>query len=219
MTSNKASLYPNIFFFFTGLYGLYTWNSTINLNSYFVEVFQNPTIAKTYGLVYMIVALSLLWLNFYLGKNCSVYTVSTVIFVVLYGLFHLNYFVTQYVTNESAKLVIFLISMGAIGFCTSCYVSLVSGLSLRFGDNPFIFKNIGISTGALITNFLAALGVWFTKKYPIKYLYLMYMCIGDIGIFGFFFFKLYFYKLCKQNFYTKDKKPEEIEMMNLKGIL
>lgn len=213
----KSGAIPKTFFFFSGVYALYTWNSLMNLNSYFEEVFQTPQITKYYTFFYMFVALCLLGLNFYLASGSDIYKVSTIMFIVIYSLFHVNYFVTQYLPNGMFKTSFFLLSVGINGFCTSCYVTLTAGLSLRFGENEFVLRNIGISFGALITNFLAALGVYYTKQYPIRYLYLMYMFVGDIGILGFFFFKLYFYGLCKKNYYVEPNNEKDIELLEIKS--
>lgn len=208
----RDSFAPRIFFFMCGIYSLYTWNSLMNLNGYFAEVFADPSIPKKYTFWYMFTAFCLLSLNFYICKHYDVYKVSMVSFIVIYALFHLNYLFTQYIPNGTFKTVVFLISCGITGFATSVYASITAGLSLRFGEREFVYRNIGISFGSLITNFLAFIGVFFTRKFPIRYSYLLYMFIGDLGIFAFLFFKIKFYKDCKSNIYVKAIKPKEISI-------
>lgn len=209
---------PRIFFFMCGIYSLYTWNSLMNLNQYFAEVFNDDSIPKKYTFWYMFTAICLLWLNFYICKHYDLYQVSLICFLVTYGLFHLNYVLTQYLPNGILKTVLFLISCGITGFTTSVYASITAGLSLRFGETEFVWRNIGISFGSLITNILAFIGVYFTRQFPIRYSYLLYMFIGDLGIFAFLFYKIKFYRDCKKNVYAKKIEKENEIMIQMKEM-
>ena len=99
MAPQKASTNSR-FFFLCGAYSLYTWNSILNLNGYFEERLEDPSISKIYTFVNMFFGNLAILVSMYLSIKTNTMKMTKIFFVLIYFFFHLIYIVAEFVPSK-----------------------------------------------------------------------------------------------------------------------
>lgn len=88
-----------IFFFMSGAYSLYAWNSILNLNGYFETEYNDPHISKQYAFFNMLMGCVAIFVSYFVGKHFDHLTVARNSFLTIFVIFHLMYVNTELVSS------------------------------------------------------------------------------------------------------------------------
>lgn len=91
----------------------------------------------------------------------------------------------------------------------------MSGICSGFGGNQNMIRIQGMGFSGLITNIVAFFCTYFSSYINTKYLFLIYLLVGDLGIFTFFTLKLKFIRWARGE---KDK-PNFVESEKLEALI
>ena len=92
----------------------------------------------------------------------------------------------------------FLIGLSSL--CVSTYLNLMSGVCSGFGGNENIIRIQGMGMSGLLTNVVALVCTVFSEYINPRYIFLIYLLVGDLGVFYFLCLKLKFIR------WDKDQK-------------
>lgn len=87
-------------------------------------------------------------------------------------------------------LLLFLIGLSSL--FVSLYLNLMSGVCSGFGGNENIIRIQGMGISGLLTNVVALVCTVFSEYINPRYIFLIYLLVGDLGVFYFLYLKLKF---------------------------
>ena len=94
----------------------------------------------------------------------------------------------------------------------------MSGISSSFGGNENIKRIQGMAFSGFITNIIALICTYYSKKISIKYQFLLYIIFADIFIIYFIYKKIKFFKMV-ENEKKSNSNFEEIELSENQEVL
>lgn len=88
------------FFFLSGAYSIYAWNSILNLNGYFQTQYQDVDLPKEYSVVNMSCGAFAIFVSYLVAKYFQHLMVARNAFISIFVLFHLMYVNTELVHSK-----------------------------------------------------------------------------------------------------------------------
>lgn len=204
---NKETM-KSTYFFGLGIFSIYSWNSILNLNNVFAEIFENPNISKIYTIGYFLLSFPAFIATVYIDRHYSIYKSIKATFITNLILFDTLFLICTFMPLNTFKYILFFFLVMIIGNCDILIGNLGTSMSMRFHNNESSINFLGKAFSGLICNsiMIVVLCAASTSKGLTFFIFLIF---GNIFLILFLIMQERFFSFIRRNQYMVKKVTVE----------